>query len=288
MLRDLLHLPNATSYSTSSSSSSLSPLPPTTSSNFYDDELNWLFCVPTVFLACGSFVCIIIIRRANTLEQMKLMFGSPVVKRWNDYLILSLINALTLSDCCFVAFFASNSLPTTLDLSPFPSGLCQFVAMGKQLFLTYTFAWHMLLSCYIFFLLYSNDALINTKYSNYRRNYTETRKTFLMLQALLLVFAFICTMIPLGHYGSHYTYYDKYGQGYALECWITDHFDVLTLTVGILTILTQFAALGLAICKYKVYKRGGSAFSYNNGMRKKNIYILILVNLRIYKTPYTK
>ena len=167
--------------------------------NDEDSYLVWLFSVPTVFLACASFISIFLVYRANNLQQQRLIDSLPVVKRANDYLILSLINMLIISDLFYITFFAANSIPDTIDVSDYDDTSCLIVGIGNQLFCIYGFGWHTVLSLYIFYILHNknNQININTRYSNFQNNYSSTKKLLSRIATGLFIFSMICAIIPL-------------------------------------------------------------------------------------------
>ena len=249
----------------------------------YDENIEWLLQTPPLVLAFISLVCLFVLRHANKVDQMRIKHSGPaeIKKRSNDYFILSLLNALILSDLAFVLFFSSNYFPFAFGADMYPDIICIIVAMGIQLFSLYSFSWHLLLSCYLLALLMNYNPniklqLLRFKFKlciknklcgdrerskhNYNYNYDfdkynfhQMQRTFFITQTGLIIFCILCTIIPLQFdaYGSYYVYYDKYDNKYSKQCWIDENnrFDLIVYIFGIIILLAQFVVFLFALYK---------------------------------------
>ena len=245
-----------------------------TNSTTRNEDVHWLLSTPPLLLALASLVSLFVVHRANKVDQRRILISDPLTmkKRSNDYFILSLLNALILSDAMVVLFVGANFFPCVFDTGSYSDSGCIVIAMGVQFITLYAFCWHLLLSCYLFGLLIDRNFRFRCKLSispaihkktrkkqhkNYNYddyNFNQMRHTFLMIQMVLILFCIICTAMPFKVYGSFYTYYDENGIGYGKQCWIKENsrFDLIVYVFGGITWCSQFCVLIFAI--YKLYK----------------------------------
>ena len=241
----------------------------TDTSSTYSQEVEWILTTPSLILGFVSLVCLFVVHRANKLDQMQILLSGPaeIKKRSNDYFILSLLNALILSDTMFIGFVSGNYIPYAFDTGVYSNTVCIIIAMGVQLFSLYSFCWHLMLSCYLLALLVNPKFEFDIKIlgrkdrsrpiSHYNYNYynfNQITQSFCIVQMFLLSFCIICTIIPINDYGSFYIYYDNNDNKYSKQCWVDEHnrFDLIVYVFGIIIAITQDIVFIYAL--YKLHK----------------------------------